>query len=200
MTIMGSLGGIEAGLQELRRIRPLETCDVTVDDAHHVVAPTAAETLRIDHGGSNGGYQTETNLYLKSGDGGVVFTNATSGLLLFREVFSALADVRRWPPFGPPPKGLAQLSEAELKRSAGAYRIVSGIELPLLRTWIDGDRVLWEIPGLRLGVSEMLIDVNGVLFNHGIPFETHARFGPDGRVAVLEVFENDTCILAAERI
>jgi CubicO group peptidase (beta-lactamase class C family) len=28
----------------------------------------------------------------------------------------------------------------------------------------------------------------------------YARFGPDGRVAVLEVFENDTCILAAERI
>jgi hypothetical protein len=47
MTIMGSLGGIEAGLRQMRRTRPLETCDVAVDDTHHVVAPTAAEALRI---------------------------------------------------------------------------------------------------------------------------------------------------------
>jgi hypothetical protein len=47
MTIMGSLGGIEAGLRQMRRTRPLETCDVVVDDTHHVVAPTADEALRI---------------------------------------------------------------------------------------------------------------------------------------------------------
>jgi CubicO group peptidase (beta-lactamase class C family) len=157
-------------------------------------------TLRLNHGGSNDGYQAETNLYLESGDGGVVFTNATSGLLLFREVFSALADVGAWPEFGPPPKRLSTLAFAELERYAGDFRIVSGIESPLIRTWVEDGRVLWEIPGLRLGVNEMLIDTDGVLFSPGIPFETHARFGPDGRVVGLEVFENGTSVLAAERL
>ena len=46
-TIMGSLGGIEAGLRQMRRQRPLETCEVEVGDGARVVAPTAAETLRV---------------------------------------------------------------------------------------------------------------------------------------------------------
>ena len=47
MTIMGSLGGVEAGLRQLRRSRPLETCEVVLDAEHVVVAPTAAEALRV---------------------------------------------------------------------------------------------------------------------------------------------------------
>lgn len=46
-TIMGSLGGVEAGLRQLRRVRPLETCEVDVGDGNVVVAPTPAEALRI---------------------------------------------------------------------------------------------------------------------------------------------------------
>jgi hypothetical protein len=46
-TIMGSLGGVEAGLRQLRRARPLETCRVEVGDGAVVVAPTAPETLRV---------------------------------------------------------------------------------------------------------------------------------------------------------
>lgn len=47
MTIMGSLGGIEAGLRQMRRTRPLQTMTVAVGDGLEVVAPTAAETLRV---------------------------------------------------------------------------------------------------------------------------------------------------------
>ena len=46
-TIMGSLGGIEAGLRQLRRSRPLETSRVDVGDGHTVVAPTVEEALRV---------------------------------------------------------------------------------------------------------------------------------------------------------
>jgi hypothetical protein len=46
-TIMGRLGGIEAGLRQLRRTRPLETAEVDVGSGLTVVAPTADETLRI---------------------------------------------------------------------------------------------------------------------------------------------------------
>lgn len=44
---MGRLGGIEAGLRQLRRSRPLETCEVDVGDGLKVVAPTVAEALRV---------------------------------------------------------------------------------------------------------------------------------------------------------
>ncbi|MCC7076892.1 MAG: hypothetical protein IT198_07175 [Acidimicrobiia bacterium] len=47
VTIMGSLGGVEAGLRQMRRTRPLETCEVDLGDDGRVVAPTAAEALRI---------------------------------------------------------------------------------------------------------------------------------------------------------
>ena len=47
MTIMGSLGGIEAGLRQMRRTRPLETMVVDVGDGLEVVAPTAPEALRV---------------------------------------------------------------------------------------------------------------------------------------------------------
>lgn len=46
-TIMGSLWGIEAGLRQLRRTRPLETCQVDVGGGAVVVAPTAPEALRV---------------------------------------------------------------------------------------------------------------------------------------------------------
>lgn len=47
LTIMGSLGGIEAGIRQMRRARPLETCEVVIEPGLIVVAPTVAESLRI---------------------------------------------------------------------------------------------------------------------------------------------------------
>ncbi len=47
MTILGSLGGIEAGLRQLRRTQPLEIEIVDLGRAGSVRVPTAAEILRI---------------------------------------------------------------------------------------------------------------------------------------------------------
>jgi hypothetical protein len=44
---MGSLWGVEAGLRQLRRTRPLETCQIDVGEGAVVVAPTAPEALRV---------------------------------------------------------------------------------------------------------------------------------------------------------
>jgi hypothetical protein len=46
-TIMGRLWGVEAGLRQMRRSRPLETCEVDVGEGAVVVAPTASEALRV---------------------------------------------------------------------------------------------------------------------------------------------------------
>lgn len=47
MTILGSLDGVEAGLRQMRRTRPLETILVEVAPGLTVTAPTAAEALRV---------------------------------------------------------------------------------------------------------------------------------------------------------
>jgi len=47
MTIMGALGGIEAGLRQLRRTRALEVEVVDLGNGTVVRVPTADETLRI---------------------------------------------------------------------------------------------------------------------------------------------------------
>lgn len=47
MTIMGSLGGVEAGLRQMRRTRPLETIEVDLGSAGTVTAPTLDEMLRV---------------------------------------------------------------------------------------------------------------------------------------------------------
>jgi hypothetical protein len=47
MTIMGSLDGIQAGLRNLRRTRPLETTRIEVAPGAVVTAPTAEEALRV---------------------------------------------------------------------------------------------------------------------------------------------------------
>lgn len=47
MTLLGSLGGIEAGLRQLRRTRPLEVVEIDVPDAGALRVPTVAEMLRV---------------------------------------------------------------------------------------------------------------------------------------------------------
>lgn len=46
-TLLGSLGGVEAGLRQLRRTRPLEVVVIDVPDAGPLRVPTLEEILRI---------------------------------------------------------------------------------------------------------------------------------------------------------
>jgi CubicO group peptidase (beta-lactamase class C family) len=156
-------------------------------------------TARINHGGSNDGYQSETVLYLESGDGGVVLTNAVSGIFLYREILNGMAEVDEWPEYLLPPKRLRTLSEVEMQNYVGAYRITSGIEMPLLQVWVENGTLLNAIDGMRFGTQEVFVDTDGVLFNQTGPFETRPTFGPDGRVQSLVVQEGDVVILRAER-
>lgn len=47
MTLLGSLGGIEAGLRQLRRSRPLEVVEIDAPGAGPLRVPTLAEMLRV---------------------------------------------------------------------------------------------------------------------------------------------------------
>jgi hypothetical protein len=156
-------------------------------------------TLRVNHGGSNCGYQSETNSYLESGDGGMVFTNAVPGLFLFCEVLNTIADVYDWPDFMPPPKVVVPIPAEELYKYEGEYKIVSGIELPLMKIWSENGVLKSEIPGLRVGVRTMFMDDTGRFFNQSGPYETTIHYGPDGRAAELVAYEGSEEILRAVR-
>jgi hypothetical protein len=47
MTLLGALGGIEAGLRQLRRAKPLEVAEVDIPEVGSVRVPTLPEILRI---------------------------------------------------------------------------------------------------------------------------------------------------------
>jgi hypothetical protein len=47
LALLGSLGGIEAGLRQLRRVRPLEVVEAQVPGQGQLRVPTLAEILRI---------------------------------------------------------------------------------------------------------------------------------------------------------
>lgn len=47
MTLMGRLGGIEAGLRQLRRTVPLQTQRLILPNGDHVTIPTLEEALRV---------------------------------------------------------------------------------------------------------------------------------------------------------
>jgi hypothetical protein len=156
--------------------------------------------LRINHGGSNGGYQSETNSYLESGKGGMVFTNAVPGIILYFEIHNAIADVYDWPGFMAAPKRVVPVPADQLHRFEGEYRIVSGIELPLMKIWSENGVLKNEIPGLRVGVRTMFMDDTGRLFNQSGPYETAIVYGPDGRASELITYEGAEEILRAVRL
>ena len=142
---------------------------------------------RFSHGGSNDGYQCEAMALLESGNGAVVLTNAESGLILYWEVFAAIARAHGWSGFMPAAKTIKPIPAEELDRYTGAYDIVSGVEMPELRAWAENGELFTHIAGMRGGPNRTLMDQNGRLFNRSRPSETEIIYGADGRAKELIV-------------
>lgn len=156
---------------------------------------------RFNHGGSNDGYQAETDCYLESGRGASVLTNGVGGIFLFREILNGLADLYDWPGYLLKPRKVRVLSPEEQERYIGTYRITTGIELPFLHIFREDDKLYSHIPGLRMGVSQFMLDESGTGFNPKVPFESHMTYGPDGRVQTFVSLAGGTTeILRAERV
>lgn len=157
------------------------------------------EAMRIAHGGSNEGFQCETTCYLASGRGAVVLTNAQSGAMLYWEVLNTVAELGAWPGFLREPKVLVAIDEAERRRLAGRYRILSGVDAPYVDV-VEHDGMLWShIEGHRAPPLPVLMDTQGRLFNRYAPFETTVVRAADGRAEQLVVFDGTTEFLRARR-
>ncbi|HEV2364301.1 MAG TPA: serine hydrolase domain-containing protein [Caulobacteraceae bacterium] len=143
--------------------------------------------ILFGHGGSNAGYQCESKCFLEGGRGAVVMTNAESGLIFYWEVFAAVARAHGWDDFLPAPKKVVPVPADQLDRLVGSYDIVSGVEMPELKVWVENGRLFTHIEGMRGGPNETLMDDRGRLFSRRRPSETEVIFGPDGRAQELVV-------------
>ncbi len=146
-------------------------------------------SLRVNHGGSNDGYQSDAYLYLDPGAGAVVLTNGVGGIFLHREILGAVAEVYGWRDFNPAPKRVVTIGPEDQHNYVGEYDILSGTELPTLMVFVEDGQLKSRMPGNRMGVRPLYLDDNGVLFNGAGAMETRPTYGPDGRVAELVVYE-----------
>ncbi|MGA9794410.1 MAG: serine hydrolase domain-containing protein [Rhizomicrobium sp.] len=160
----------------------------------------AGHSCRVNHGGSNGGYQSETNSYLETGDGAMVFTNAVAGQFLFSEILNGIAETYDWPDFLVPEKRVVPVPKNMLSKFEGQYRITSGIELPVMNIWSEDGQLKSEVPGLRAGVRTLFMDDTGRFFSQSGPYETSIVYGEDGRALELIVYEGTEEIMRAARI
>jgi CubicO group peptidase (beta-lactamase class C family) len=141
----------------------------------------AGAARRFSHGGSNDGYQCEAQCLLETGNGAVVLTNAESGLILYWEVFAAVARAHGWDDFLPPPKTVTPIPADQLDRYVGVYDIVSGVQMPEMRVWAEDGVLVTKIEGMRGGPSRPQMDQSGRLFNRARPSEIEIIHGADGR-------------------
>jgi CubicO group peptidase (beta-lactamase class C family) len=156
--------------------------------------------MRIQHGGSNQGFQCDAQLYIDSGKGAVVMTNGAGGMPLYWEVLNAIASEHLWPGYLPPPKRPVSLSVEELDRYVGEYKVTAGFEpADSLTVWREGDTLMSQLGGSRLTASEVLLEAPDRLFSRHHPFSVIAQFGEDGNVAELYMLEDGYFSMQAVR-
>ncbi len=147
---------------------------------------------RFGHGGSNNGYQCESTCYLEKDQGAVVMTNADTGLFFYWEVFNAIADLYHWQDFMLPEKTVRTIPEDELPRYVGTYDIVSGVDAPEMRIWVENGKLKNEFTGMRGGPREIMMDQNGRFFHQMGPYETAITYDYKGFAQELTVLRGGT--------
>lgn len=140
---------------------------------------------RFGHGGSSSGYQCESTCFLESGDGAVVMTNAESGLLMYWEIFSAIAQVHQWPDFLMPVRRERAMSADDRAQLVGRYEIVQGPQAIPMRIYEEGSVLMSTIDGMRLSTHEMHMDESGRLFSGMGPYDSEVVRDASGRAVEL---------------
>jgi CubicO group peptidase (beta-lactamase class C family) len=147
--------------------------------------------MRIQHGGSNQGFQCDAQMYIDSGKGAVVMTNGAGGMPLYWEVLNAIASEHLWPGYLAPPKRPISLTAEELDRYVGDYKVTAGFEpADSLTVWREGDTLMSQLGGSRVTASEVLLEAPDRLFSRHHPFSVVAQFGEDGNVAEFYMLED----------
>jgi CubicO group peptidase (beta-lactamase class C family) len=156
--------------------------------------------MRIQHGGSNQGFQCDAQLYIGSGKGAVIMTNGAGGMPLYWEVLNAIAEAHLWPGYLQPPKRPIQVAAYELDRYVGDYQVVAGFEpADSLTVWREDETLYSQLGGSRVTASEVLLEAPDRLFSRHHPFSVVAQFGDDGMVSELYMLEDGYFSMQAVR-
>ena len=142
---------------------------------------------RFGHGGSNDGFQCESTCFLESGDGAVVMTNSESGMLMYWEVFRAIADVHGWNGFLMPPRREVPMNAAARALLVGHYEIVQGPTVIPMRVYEEDGVLMSTIDGMRLSTHTMHMDERGRLFSPMGPYDSEVIRDGSGRAVELIV-------------
>ncbi len=140
---------------------------------------------RFEHAGSNDGFQCLSVTCLESGNGAVVMTNAESGMLLYWEIFAAIADAFSWPHFMREPKRLVPITATDRATLIGRYEIVEGPQAIPLRIFERDGALFSTIDGVRLSTHEIRMDDTGRISSDKGPWEAEVVQGADGRAVEL---------------
>jgi hypothetical protein len=82
----------------------------------------------------------------------------------------------------------------------GEYRIVSGVEMPSMRVYVEDGVLKSAIETMRVSGMPVYIDDEGNLFNRYTRFLSKVCYGMDGRARKLTAYEaSDSVVLSAER-
>jgi CubicO group peptidase (beta-lactamase class C family) len=156
--------------------------------------------MRIQHGGSNQGFQCDAQLYIESGKGAVIMTNGAGGMPLYWEVLNAIAEEHLWPGYLSPPKRPIKLGTRELDRYVGNYQVVAGFEpADTLTVWREDETLYSQLGGSRVTASEVMLEAPDRLFSRHHPFSVVAQFGDDGMVSELYMLEDGYFSMKAVR-
>jgi CubicO group peptidase (beta-lactamase class C family) len=155
---------------------------------------------RFGHGGSNEGYQCNTTVNLEKGWGGVVLTNALSGLILYYEVLNGLAQAFDWQGYLRTPRQVKTIPLDQQTNYVGRYKIISGIEAPYIDIWSQDRELYSRIEGLILPARPIYLDSNGRFFSQQTPGETEVIYDAIGKaVRLIAYAEGNIELLRAER-
>jgi CubicO group peptidase (beta-lactamase class C family) len=159
------------------------------------------DDTRFGHGGSNEGYQCNTTFNLEKGWGGVVLTNALSGLILYYEVLNGLAQAFDWQGYLRPPRQVKNIPLDQQVNYVGRYKITSGIEAPYIDIWTQNGELYSRVEGLILPARPIYMDSNGRFFSQQTPGETEVIYDANGKATGLIAYaEGNVELLRAERI
>jgi CubicO group peptidase (beta-lactamase class C family) len=134
------------------------------------------------HGGSSGGFQCESACQLESGDGAVVMANAESGLLMYWEVFAAIAEVQGWKNYLMPTRRERKLTAQDHADLMGDYQIVEGPQVIPMRIYEEHGVLMSTIDGMRMSTHEVRMDENGRMFSRMGPFDSELIRDAGGKV------------------
>jgi len=158
---------------------------------YHGLGPAtggSGELITFSHGGSNAGFRCSLYAFTKTGQGVAIMTNGDLGGQLMSEIFRSFSMVYDWEKYKPSIKSIVPLSEHELNRLAGQYRLsYQGqdliAEITVLENHLQGVQLWNDFP------FKMYPESKSRFFNKDDGSEFEFSMDEEGAVTGITIYE-----------